>query len=92
MENLVKFVKGNFIAGRSFHDDVDLAEQCAAWLSHVNSLPPTVGQKRGDCGSARRSGANREKAKGSGPVKVVDFSGFVVGRLAIRVTPRDERP
>ena len=41
VENLVKFVKGNFIAGRSFHDDVDLAEQCAAWLSHVNTERPS---------------------------------------------------
>jgi hypothetical protein len=41
VENLVKFVKGNFIAGRSFHDDADLAEQCAAWLSHVNTERPS---------------------------------------------------
>src|SRR5713226_6281654 len=41
VENLVKCVKGNFIAGRSFHDDVDLAEQCAAWLSHVNTERPS---------------------------------------------------
>lgn len=41
VENLVKFVKGNFIAGRSFHDDVDLAEQCAAWLHHVNTERPS---------------------------------------------------
>ena len=40
VENLVKYVKGNFIAGRSFHDDADLAEQCAAWLSHVNTERP----------------------------------------------------
>src|SRR6266480_3020399 len=36
VENLVKYVKGNFIAGRSFHDDTDLAEQCTQWLHHVN--------------------------------------------------------
>src|SRR6266536_4137579 len=50
VENLVKFVKGNFIAGRSFYDDVDLAEQCRAWLRQVNTerpsdatgLPPAV--------------------------------------------------
>jgi len=41
VENLVKFVKGNFIAGRTFHDDVDLAEQCRAWLSHVNTERPS---------------------------------------------------
>src|SRR5258708_31356201 len=37
VENLVKYVKGNFIAGRSFHDDADLAEQCTAWLQRVNT-------------------------------------------------------
>jgi transposase len=41
VENLVKFVKGNFVAGRSFHDDADLAEQCTAWLSHVNTERPS---------------------------------------------------
>jgi transposase len=40
VENLVKFVKGNFIAGRSFHDDADLAEQCVAWLHQVNTERP----------------------------------------------------
>ena len=50
VENLVKFVKGNFLAGRTFYDDTDLAEQCRAWLRQVNSerpsdatgLPPAV--------------------------------------------------
>src|SRR5947208_226506 len=41
VENLVKFVKGNFIAGRTFHDDADLAEQCTGWLSHVNTERPS---------------------------------------------------
>ncbi len=37
VENVVKCVKGNFLAGRSFHDDADLAEQCQQWLSQVNT-------------------------------------------------------
>src|SRR5260221_8496913 len=37
VENLVKFVKGNFLAGRTFHDDADLAEQCQQWLSRINT-------------------------------------------------------
>jgi transposase len=41
VENLVKYVKGNFIAGRAFHDDTDLAEQCTAWLHHVNTERPS---------------------------------------------------
>jgi transposase len=37
VENLVKYVKGNFLAGRTFYDDADLAEQCEQWLRFVNS-------------------------------------------------------
>jgi transposase len=37
VENLVKFVKHNFLPGRSFHDDQDLAEQCQHWLNEVNT-------------------------------------------------------
>lgn len=38
VENLVKYVKGNFLAGRSFYDDGDLAQQTQAWLSMVNEV------------------------------------------------------
>ena len=41
VENLVKFVKGNFLAGRSFSDDADLAEQCRAWVRQVNTERPS---------------------------------------------------
>jgi transposase len=41
VENLVKFVKGNFLAGRSFYDDADLAEQCRQWLRQVNTERPS---------------------------------------------------
>src|SRR5204863_9365831 len=41
VENLVKFVKGNFLAGRTFYDDADLAEQCRAWLRQVNTQRPS---------------------------------------------------
>jgi transposase len=41
VENLVKFVKGNFLAGRSFYDDKDLAEQCREWLRQVNTQRPS---------------------------------------------------
>ena len=40
VENLVKFVKGNFLPGRSFHDDRDLAEQVREWLTQVNTERP----------------------------------------------------
>ncbi len=40
VENLVKFVKGNFLPGRSFYDDADLAQQCNEWLRSVNTERP----------------------------------------------------
>lgn len=41
VENLVKFVKTNFLAGRTFHDDRDLDNECAKWLHRVNSERPS---------------------------------------------------
>ncbi len=41
VENLVKFVKHNFLAGRSFYDDTDLAQESAAWLDYVNQERPS---------------------------------------------------
>jgi hypothetical protein len=37
VENLVKFVKGNFVAGRTFYDEADLAHQLGNWLHTVNT-------------------------------------------------------
>ena len=39
VESLVKWVKGNFLPGRHFADDVDLAAQAAAWSDQVNTRP-----------------------------------------------------
>lgn len=36
VENLVKFVKSNFLSARRFHDDEDLKRECEQWLSRVN--------------------------------------------------------
>lgn len=41
VENLVKYVKSNFLPGRSFHDERDLEEQCSDWLRQVNSERPS---------------------------------------------------
>jgi len=41
VEKLVKYVKGNFLAGRTFYDDADLAEQCRQWLRSVNTERPS---------------------------------------------------
>lgn len=36
VENLVGWVKDNFLKGRSFLDEADLAEQCRGWLDRSN--------------------------------------------------------
>lgn len=41
VESLVKFVKGNFLAGRTFSDDADLSHACTAWLQQVNAVRPS---------------------------------------------------
>ena len=38
VENLVKYVKGNFLLGRRFHDDLDLEQEQEAWLHRVNHV------------------------------------------------------
>jgi transposase len=42
VESLVKWVKGNFLPGRSFLDDPDLAEQAAAWVAQANARPSSA--------------------------------------------------
>lgn len=39
VESLVKWVKGNFLAGRSFLDDADLSSQNGEWLEMANKRP-----------------------------------------------------
>ncbi len=41
VESLVKFVKGNFLAGRTFYDDADLNQECGGWLHQVNAVRPS---------------------------------------------------
>jgi len=41
VESLVKFVKGNFLAGRTFYDGADLDQECATWLHQVNEVRPS---------------------------------------------------
>ena len=38
VENLVKYVKGNFLAGRKFYDDLDLEREKCDWLHQVNAV------------------------------------------------------
>ncbi len=41
VESLVKFVKGNFLAGRSFINDADLQAQCLEWQDADNHTRPS---------------------------------------------------
>lgn len=41
VESLVKFVKINFVAGRSFTDDTDLQAQCVDWQERTNTVRPS---------------------------------------------------
>ncbi len=41
VESLVKFVKTNFLVGRSFVDDADLDAQCGQWQARVNTERPS---------------------------------------------------
>src|SRR5260370_29118157 len=41
VESLVKFVKINFLAGRSFVDDADLQVQCVDWQERTNTVRPS---------------------------------------------------
>ncbi len=42
VESLVKWVKGNFLVGRSFLDDADLERQNLEWLEGANSRPSSA--------------------------------------------------
>jgi transposase len=42
VESLVKWVKGNFLSGRDFTDDVDLAQQEAEWQVQANARPSSA--------------------------------------------------
>ncbi len=46
VESLVKFVKQNFLVGRTFYDDADLAQECQSWLHRVNVLRPSDATER----------------------------------------------
>lgn len=58
VESLVKWVKGNFLAGRSFADDRDLAVQNDAWLDAANERPSAA------TGEAPTARLPQEAAKG----------------------------
>ena len=58
VESLVKFVKQNFLVGRTFRDDAHLAEDCDTWLYRVNVVRPSDAT---ECPPAERLAAEQAK-------------------------------
>ncbi len=77
VESLVKFVKGNFLAGRVFADDADLAHQQAAWLDGVNTRPSRATDA---APSARVS--DEAQAGGALPATASDYGFLRPGRVS----------
>jgi transposase len=76
VESLVKWVKGNFLAGRQFTDDTDLTAQCRAWQEQVNSRPSAAT----DSAPLQRLGAERD-AGGVVPVTLADYGVLLCGQV-----------
>ena len=58
VESLVKWVKGNFLPGRSFADDADLTTQADGWTTQANTHPSS------DTGEPPLARLHLEAAKG----------------------------
>jgi transposase len=72
VENLVKFVKGNFLTGRTFYDDADLAEQCKEWVRFVNTERPS--DATGEAPAVRL--AQEQPHLGPLPAQAADYGFF----------------
>jgi transposase len=82
VENLVKFVKHNFLPGRTFHDDTDLAEQCQQWLSQVNTQRESDATGQLPCALLQEE----QRSFGALPHQAADYGFFecvVVSREAL---------
>jgi len=76
VESLVKWVKGNFLAGRQFADDADLAAQCAAWQEQVNGRPSAAT----DVAPLDRLDAECD-AGGVVPLTIADYGVLLCGQV-----------
>lgn len=76
VESLVKWVKGNFLAGRTFADDADLAAQCIAWQEQMNGRPSAAT----DTAPLARLGAERD-AGGMVPLTLADYGVLLCGQI-----------
>jgi transposase len=77
VESLVKFVKGNFLAGRDFADDPDLDRQAGEWLESVNTRP----SRATDVAPNDRLG-EEAKQGGSLPTAAHDYGFFRPARVS----------
>jgi transposase len=77
VEALVKWVKGNFLAGRAFADDADLAAQATAWLAAANARPSAA------TGTPPQDRLAAEAAQGGPlPATVGDYGLLVPGQVS----------
>ena len=78
VESLVKFVKSNFLVGRTFVDDADLEAQCVQWQERVNTQRPSQAT---DVPPVARLAEEIAKG-GTLPTTAADFGFAVPGRVS----------
>src|SRR5579871_5162131 len=77
VEALIKWVKGNFLPGRTFGDDADLEAQAALWQEEANTRPSAA------TGVAPDKRLSSEVAQGGVlPATAHDYGAFVPGEVA----------
>jgi transposase len=81
VESLVKWLKGNFLPGRSFADDADLAAQSIDWSTMANERPSSA------TGIPPRDRLRDEVAAGGKlPATAADYGLLVPGQVATDAT------
>jgi transposase len=77
VESLVKWVKGNFLPGRSFQDDEDLSTQACSWQEQGNTRPSVA------TGEPPLARLEVEALKGGSlPPSAKDYGFLVVGHVS----------
>jgi hypothetical protein len=77
VESLVKWVKGNFLPGRSFQDDADLSTQASTWQAQGNIRPSAA------TGEAPLARLQAEALKGGRlPSNAQDYGFLVAGHVS----------
>jgi transposase len=77
VESLVKWVKGNFLPGRTFMDDADLLVQAGQWQEEANVRPSSA------TGVAPRERVADEAAKGGAlPATAADYGLLLPGQVS----------